>query len=70
MAARTYRLNHPGVPDDRVIVQDIRALATRDLQRLAGEQAARCPGGIAAMPGVLLGRIPLEEDPSRLPARG
>ena len=23
MAARTYRLNHPAVPDDRVIVQDI-----------------------------------------------
>jgi DNA (cytosine-5)-methyltransferase 1 len=26
MAARTYRLNHPGVPEDRVIVQDIRTL--------------------------------------------
>jgi hypothetical protein len=28
MAARTYRLNHPGVPEDRVIVQDIRSRAS------------------------------------------
>ncbi|WP_068420466.1 DNA (cytosine-5-)-methyltransferase [Planctomyces sp. SH-PL62] len=37
MAARTYRLNHPGVPDERVIEQDIRTLATGDLKRLAGK---------------------------------
>ncbi|WP_435007960.1 DNA (cytosine-5-)-methyltransferase [Tundrisphaera lichenicola] len=38
MAARTYRLNHPAVPDDRVIVQDIRSLTADDLQRLAGDK--------------------------------
>ena len=37
MAARTYRLNHPGVPDERVIEQDIRTLAIADLKRLAGK---------------------------------
>ena len=26
MAALTYRLNHPGVPEDRVIAHDIRTL--------------------------------------------
>ncbi len=35
MAARTYRLNHPGVADERVIVKDIRTLTPRDLRRLA-----------------------------------
>src|SRR5262249_34541100 len=39
LAARTYRLNHPGVPDDRVIVQDIRALPRGTLRRLAGRRA-------------------------------
>ena len=37
MAARTYRLNHPGVPDERVIEQDIRSLSPGDLKRLAGK---------------------------------
>ena len=37
MAARTYRLNHPGVPDERVIEQDIRTLAIADLKRMAGK---------------------------------
>src|SRR3954452_18704678 len=37
MAARTYRLNHPGVPDERVVEQDIRTLSTGDLKRLAGK---------------------------------
>jgi DNA (cytosine-5)-methyltransferase 1 len=36
MAARTYRLNHPGVPDDRVIEQDIRTVTRDQLRRLAG----------------------------------
>jgi DNA (cytosine-5)-methyltransferase 1 len=36
MAVRTYRLNHPGVPDDRVICQDIRTLPKGLLRRLAG----------------------------------
>jgi DNA (cytosine-5)-methyltransferase 1 len=36
MAARTYRLNHPAVPDDRVIVQDIRTVTRSTLRRLAG----------------------------------
>jgi DNA (cytosine-5)-methyltransferase 1 len=35
MAARTYRLNHPGVPDERVVVKDIRTLTPGDLRRLA-----------------------------------
>ena len=36
MAVRTYRLNHPGVPDDRVICQDIRTLQKGLLRKLAG----------------------------------
>jgi len=36
MAARTYRLNHPAVPGERVIVQDIRTLTRTALRRLAG----------------------------------
>jgi C-5 cytosine-specific DNA methylase len=40
MAARTYRLNHPGVPEDRVIVADIRALPRGTLRRLAGRPEA------------------------------
>jgi DNA (cytosine-5)-methyltransferase 1 len=38
MAARTYRLNHPGVPDERVIVHDIRTLPRGTLRRLAGRR--------------------------------
>src|SRR5262249_10877763 len=38
MAARTYRLNHPGLPDDRVIVHDIRTLPRGALRRLAGRR--------------------------------
>ncbi len=37
-AARTYRLNHTGVPDERVIVQDIRTLARGALRRLVGRR--------------------------------
>jgi DNA (cytosine-5)-methyltransferase 1 len=36
MAVRTYRLNHPGVPDDRVLCQDIRSLPPGTLRRLVG----------------------------------
>jgi endonuclease III len=36
MAARTYRLNHPGLPDDRVIVEDIRTVSIGALRRLTG----------------------------------
>ncbi len=39
MAARTYRLNHPGLPEERVLVQDIRTLPKGALRRLAGRQA-------------------------------
>ena len=38
MAARTYRLNHPAVPDGRVIVEDIRTLSTDELVKLAGDR--------------------------------
>jgi len=36
MAVRTYRLNHPGVPDDRVLCQDIRTLPVSALRKLVG----------------------------------
>jgi DNA (cytosine-5)-methyltransferase 1 len=36
MAIRTYRLNHPGVPDDRVICHDIQTLPKGLLRKLAG----------------------------------
>ncbi len=36
MAVRTYRLNHPGVPDDHVLHQDIRRLPAGALKRLLG----------------------------------
>jgi DNA (cytosine-5)-methyltransferase 1 len=38
MAVRTYRLNHPGVPDENVICGDIQALAKGTLRRLAGRR--------------------------------
>ncbi len=38
MAARTYRLNHPGVPDERVLVQDIRTVPAAALRRLCGRR--------------------------------
>jgi DNA (cytosine-5)-methyltransferase 1 len=38
MAARTFRLNHPAVPDERVIVQDIRAIPPDKLRRLGGRK--------------------------------
>lgn len=38
MAVRTYRLNHPGVPDERVIQGDIRELARGTLRKLAGRR--------------------------------
>jgi DNA (cytosine-5)-methyltransferase 1 len=37
MATRTFRLNHPGVPDERVICGDIRALPKGLLRKLAGK---------------------------------
>ncbi len=37
-AARTYRLNHPGLPDERVLVHDIRTLADGALTSLAGRR--------------------------------
>lgn len=36
MAVRTYRLNHPGVPDDRVLCLDIRAVPVSTLRKLVG----------------------------------
>src|SRR5436309_3421738 len=38
MALRTYRLNHPGEPDDRVICQDIRQMPKGLLRKLAGSK--------------------------------
>ena len=38
MAARTYRLNHPAVPDVRVIVQDIRTVSVDALRQLSGKK--------------------------------
>ncbi len=35
-AVRTYRLNHPGVPDDRILCQDIRTMPRGQLRKLAG----------------------------------
>ncbi len=36
LAVRTYRLNHPGVPDDRVLCRDIRALPVSAIRKLVG----------------------------------
>jgi DNA (cytosine-5)-methyltransferase 1 len=38
VAAKTYRLNHPGLPEERVIVQDIGALPKGTFRRLAGRR--------------------------------
>lgn len=38
VAMRTYRLNHPQVPDDRIVVGDIRDLKKGQLRRLTGRQ--------------------------------
>lgn len=38
MAVRTYRLNHPAVPDERVLEKDIREVSHDELRRLAGEE--------------------------------
>jgi DNA-cytosine methyltransferase len=38
MAVRTYRLNRPDVPDDRVLCQDIRTLPKAALRKLAGRR--------------------------------
>ncbi len=37
-AIKTYRLNHPGVPDQRAMSGDVRALPRGVLRRLAGRQ--------------------------------
>ena len=76
MAARTYRLNHPAVPDDRVIVQDIRTLSTEDLRRLAGEKPLDVLAGSPPCQGfssvgfrskkTLLGYRPEEDDRNML----
>jgi DNA (cytosine-5)-methyltransferase 1 len=36
IAVRTYRLNHPGVPDDHVLSADVRTLQAKTLRRLLG----------------------------------
>jgi DNA (cytosine-5)-methyltransferase 1 len=38
MATRTYAVNHPSVPDDRVLTRDITQLKRGDLKRLVGQQ--------------------------------
>ncbi len=38
VALKTYRLNHPGVPDDQVICRDIRAVEPGEFRRLAGRK--------------------------------
>ena len=50
VAVRTYRLNHPAVPDDRVLCQDIRTLPRGLLRKLVGR------GG----PDVLVGSPPCQ----------
>jgi len=75
MAARTYRLNHPGVPDERVIEQDIRTLSPGELKRLAGQSldvlagAPPCQGfssvGFRSKKS-LLGYRPEEDDRNHL----
>jgi DNA (cytosine-5)-methyltransferase 1 len=37
-AAKTYRLNHPGVPDENVLVRDIAAVSAKDLKRMLGRR--------------------------------
>jgi DNA (cytosine-5)-methyltransferase 1 len=37
-AMKTYRLNHPQVPDERVLVEDIRKLRQEQLRRLVGRR--------------------------------
>jgi DNA-cytosine methyltransferase len=36
MAVRTYRLNHPGVPESRVLGEDIRSLPVKTIKQLLG----------------------------------
>jgi DNA (cytosine-5)-methyltransferase 1 len=72
MAARTYRLNHPGVPEERVIVQDIRTLTRADLARLKGGKPLDVLAGSPPCQGFssvgfrskksLLGYLPGEDD--------
>jgi len=38
VACRTYRLNHPAVPDDNVLCRDVRQVDVRELRRLLGRQ--------------------------------
>jgi DNA (cytosine-5)-methyltransferase 1 len=38
LALRTYRLNHPGVPDDRIICRDVRELQPGELRRRLGKR--------------------------------
>jgi DNA (cytosine-5)-methyltransferase 1 len=38
MAVRTYGLNHPAVPDDRVLMRDIQGLKKGELKRLMGAE--------------------------------
>jgi DNA (cytosine-5)-methyltransferase 1 len=38
VAMRTYRFNHPAVPENRVLCRDIRTLEPGELRRLAGRQ--------------------------------
>ncbi len=72
LAARTYRLNHPNVPDDRVIVQDIRDIRPEALRRLAGKKPLDVLAGSPPCQGfssvgfrskkTLLGYRPEEDD--------
>jgi DNA (cytosine-5)-methyltransferase 1 len=72
MAARTYRLNHPGVPDERVIEQDIRDIPRDMLLRLAGGKPLAVLAGAPPCQGFssvgfrskksLLGYRPEEDD--------
>jgi DNA (cytosine-5)-methyltransferase 1 len=36
MAVRTYRLNHPAVPDDHILAEDIRTLPAKAIKKLLG----------------------------------
>ena len=63
---KTYRLNHPQVPDDRMVVGDIRDIKAGSLRKLVGRKAHRCTRRRPSLPGLLVRWIPVEEDPHRL----
>ena len=70
MAARTYRLNHPGVPDERVIEQDIRDIPRDTLRRLAGKKPLDVLAGSPPCQGFSSVGFRSKKIAPRIPARG